>query len=114
MHPVDAYIYKCPSPEREIMAYLHHLFLKLQLKPKLSYGLPFYYGKRWLCYLHPLKEGGLELCFPRAQEFEDPTGLLQIKSRKRIKGITINNLNEINESAILKIVDVAIEIDQAR
>lgn len=114
MHPVSEYIHKLPSPEREIADYLHQLFIGLDLKPKLGFGLPFYYGKKWICYIHPLKTGGVELCFMRAHQFEDPTGLLQIKQRKQIKGITIMTLDEIDERALLKILDAAMVLDNER
>lgn len=111
MHPVDEYINQLPSPEREIADYLHQLFLNIELKPKLGFGLPFYYGHKWICYIHPLKTSGIELCFTRAHQFKDPTGLLQIKKRKQIKGITIMRLNEIDEGALLEILDAAMALD---
>ncbi len=96
------------------MDYCYHLCTQQGLSPKLSYGIPFYYGQRWVCYTNNKPKAGMELCFTRGFEFEDPTGLLQAHGRKMIKGVTFKTLEEIDEPALLAILETAIRLDQNR
>jgi hypothetical protein len=111
MNPVEKYILNQQGAERAILDYCHHFFTRAGLQPKLSYGLPFYYGVKWVCYCHPLKAGGVELCFTRAAEFTDPTGLLKLQKRKSIAGIIFKRLEDIPEKALLQILEAALAVD---
>jgi hypothetical protein len=110
--PVEAYIAQQPSPGREMLDYLYQLFTRQDLKAKMSYGIPFYYGNKWVCYTNYRPQKGLEVCFTRAHEFTDPTGLLQAHNRKMIKGISYRHLTEIDEAALLLILEKALKLDQ--
>ena len=115
MNPVVNYIENCDSYLQEIMFTLHDVFVNdFGLTPKIKFRIPFYYGKTWVVYLHPLKKGGMELCYTRATLFEDPTGLLEFKGRKQIAGITITKLSEMPMEAIFAITKVALELDASR
>lgn len=111
LSPVENFIFKSPSPAKEIMDFLHNYFLSKGLKSKISYGLPFYIGKKWICYCNPQKSGGIELCFTHAHQFTDPTGLLQIRDRKRMKGIYLTSLESLPLDALEEIVAAAMEWD---
>ncbi len=96
------------------MAFLHQHFEGLGLSSKLSYQLPFYYGRKWICYLHPIKkEAKIELCFTRAHQFEDPSGLLEGRGRKQIKGLYLESLETIPLAAIDEIIAAALKVDQS-
>ena len=111
LSPVENFIFKSPSPAKEIMDFLHSYFLSKGLKSKISYGLPFYIGKKWICYCNPQKSGGIELCFTHAHQFTDPTGLLQIRDRKRMKGIYLTSLESLPLDALEQILAAAMEFD---
>lgn len=113
MKPAESFIIGQVSPEREIMQYLHEIFVTTGLQPRLRYGIPMYYAKRWVCYLNPLKTGGIELAFTRAHAFADPTGLLQARGRKMVKGMILNNLAAIDEKAIRAILAAALALDRS-
>jgi len=112
LSPVEDYIYKSQSPAKEIMDFLHGHFLRKGLSAKISYGIPFYSDKKWICYCNPQKSGGIELCFTEADKFEDPTGLLQIRDRKRMKGIYLKSLDELPLDALDQIMAVALSFDR--
>ncbi len=111
MNPAEEYILNFKGPQSEILAYLHQYFLKKGLEARISYGLPFYYGKRWVCYLKPNKDDSLDLSFTRANQFKDPTGLLQSRERRQISSIQLFSGNDIPIEAIDQIVAAALELD---
>ncbi len=69
---------------------------------KMRYRIPFYFRKSWICYLNPLKSGGVELAFLRAMELEHLWHLLDFKDRSQVAGIELKvdsslDLELINE-----------------
>ncbi len=80
---------------------------------KSSYGLPFYYGKSWICYLNPLKKGGVEWAFTRGNELSDTSNLLESKGRKQVKSISFIKPSDIDLEAIKYILQEAILLDNA-
>jgi len=59
----EDFIYQQEGSRREVMLYLHQLFLDMNLVAKIRYRVPFYYGKSWICYLNPQKKESIELAF---------------------------------------------------
>ena len=100
---------------REICEYLHHLILSAhpQMTSKIRFKIPFYDVYKWICYLNPLRKGGVELVFLAGRDMEDPDGWLDAKGRKMVKGITLQEINQIDEEKILFYLMQAIEIDKS-
>lgn len=112
MNPVEDYIYSQKSNQKELMLHLHLWLLQTgKLKPKISYGIPFYYGKRWVCYLNPLKNGGVELAFTRGNELKNESGILDNKGRKLVYGIDLDSLETIPHELLDKVLREALELD---
>ncbi len=113
MNEVELYIDRQEGNQREVMLFLHDLLLRqFQLHPKLSFKIPFYYGKKWILYLNPLKNGGIECCFTQGHLMQDDSGLLLAKGRKLIKGIEISDLESLPYEAIVSSLEQAIKIDK--
>lgn len=112
MRPIEDFIQKRPSEQRALFGFLHEQFEKAGLSGRLSYGIPFYHGRKWVCYLNPSHDLGLELAFTRADEFDDPTGLLKARNRKRIKGLMLRPDEDIPWEAIQSILAKAIDLDK--
>lgn len=112
MNPVEDFIYQQEESVKEIMLYLHDLMLSRNLRPKISFRIPMYYGKSWICYLNPLKKGGMELCFCRGNELANASGILKANGRKQITGVVFHDLKEVNEIAVLEILDEAVLLDE--
>lgn len=59
--------------QQAILIYLYELFLQWEgVRPRMAFGIPFFYGKKWICYLNPLKDGGVEVVFTRARSCPMP------------------------------------------
>lgn len=110
MSEVEEFIYMHEDDQREVMLMLHNIFIEeYNLISKIRFKIPFYYGKSWICYLNPLKNGKIELAFVRGNELSNEQGLLDSKGRKQVKSmefekiqnIPLNSLNEIMQEAIL-------------
>lgn len=96
------------------MLYFHDLMLSFPgVISKISYRIPFYYRKSWLCYLNPTKEEGVEFAFPRGNELSNSQGLLESKSRNQVTSVTFQNIKEIPEATIREIIHEAILLDDA-
>ena len=99
--------------QRDLMLHLHELICTFpNLEGKIRYKVPMYYLHSWLCYLNPLKDGGVELCFIRANELSNAQGLLHFKDRKQVAGISFYKINDIPTEPLLEILQEALLLDE--
>lgn len=113
MGAVEHFIYEKEGAEREVLLYLHQILVEeLGLLPKIRYRIPFYYQKSWICYLNPLKEGGVEFVFIRGNELSNEQALLDAKGRKQVRGITFRQVADIPLEAIYEIIQEALVLDE--
>lgn len=112
MNPVEVFIYEQEREVRDILSYLHELMTELGMIGKIRYKIPFYYQKSWVCYLNPLKSGGVELAFVRGNELSNVQGLLDHKDRKQIAGITLDSLKDLPEQALREVIVEALVLDE--
>lgn len=113
LHQVERFFAAQAPPQRALLLALHHLLLTYPgIKPKIRYGLPFYDQHKWVCYLNPLKKGGVELCFTRANEMPEIANLLNKKNRSQIAGIDIVELNDNLLSIIDSAMLCALQLDK--
>ncbi|SMD34147.1 hypothetical protein SAMN04488029_1870 [Reichenbachiella faecimaris] len=114
MTNVDAYITNIEGTQGEIMTVLNDIIMNNdRMESKLRYGIPFYFQKSWVCYLNPLKMGGIELCFLRAIELSNENGLLDFKKRKQVAGITYSSLEDINLTHLIPVIQEALILDES-
>lgn len=112
MNEVDQYIFKHRGAQKEVLLYFHFmLFEEFGLKPKISYGIPMYYGHKWVVYLNADQKEGVELSFTKGHLLKDPLNLLEGKGRKMVKSVKFYKLEEIPELEVKSIIKEAIEID---
>lgn len=113
MSAVVTFIDRYAGEQLALLSYFHELLGgALELTPKIRYGIPFYYGRRWICYLNPLSGGGVELVFTRGRELSNAQGLLEARERKQVRGIELRRMADIPKSAILEIIHEAILLDE--
>ena len=109
---VEEFILAYQGEQREILHYLHDLLTShLNLTPKIRYKVPFYYGKSWICYVNPTKEGDIELAFTRGSELSNEHGLLESKGRKQVASIELHDLETAPLHEIETILHEAILLD---
>lgn len=79
---------------------------------KERYKLPFYFGRSWICYLNPLKDGSVELAFTRGNELSNVHGILTHGSRKQIAGVVFQQLGDISFDLVRDTLYEALELDR--
>ena len=83
MKDLEVFMLRYEGSQKDIMQYLHSIMASLPgVTGKISYKLPFYYRKSWLCYLNPTKDGKVEFAFTRGNELSNIQGILESKGRK--------------------------------
>ena len=112
MTPVEDFIYGFEGEQREILLYFHQFLTDLNLRSKISYKIPFYYGKSWICYLNPRKDGKVELGFPRGAELSNDQGLLEARDRKMVMGVVFEDVNRIPMETVTEVIHEAIILDE--
>jgi hypothetical protein len=111
VNQVEEYILKQEGERKELMLFLHHLFIEqYALKPKLSYGIPFYYRNRWLVYLNPTKRG-VEVAFTNGFRFEKYQDELEDRGRKLIRSMCFENLSVLNPRQLELWMSEALRVD---
>lgn len=113
MSPVEDFIYNYDGNQREIMLFLHNLLVSdFDLRPKISYKIPFYYRKSWICYINPLKGEGIEFAFTRGNELSNEQGLLEERGRQQVRGVIFKELSDIPYQTLREILQEAIILDE--
>lgn len=112
MTPTEAYIIELPENQRQIMQRLHDLpFSFPQVTTKIRYKIPFFYRRKWLCYLNPIKNNGVELCFLKGSELSNEQGILEATERKMVRGIRFYSADDIDEKVLREVINEAIILD---
>jgi hypothetical protein len=110
---VKQYIEKLPEDLREVAVRLREIILStIEVDEKLSYTVPFYYGRSRVCYLNARKDV-LNLGFCRGHEMQD-MGLLEVKGRSEVRTIEFRSVSDIDEHSIKELLLEADRLDQLR
>ncbi len=113
MSTVTDYIVEFTGKQKQTFEFLHKFILSFPgIHDKIRYNIPFYYRKTWICYLNPLKSGGVELAFTRANELTDVNHLLEFNGRKQVAGIAYHDPSEIDENFLRLIINEALILDE--
>lgn len=111
---IEDFIQQQSEKQQEIIDFLHQLLhQEWALETKMRYKLPFYFKHSWICYLNPLKNGGIEWAFLRGNELSNAQGLLDAKGRKQVMGIDIMDLSELPLQTSLEILQEAVLLDES-
>lgn len=98
--------------QQEILQALHDLCMAYPgITAQLRFGIPFYYRKSWICYSNPLKNGGVECCFVRANELSNEQGGLVFGKRAQVAGVTIMDAREIPQDVPGEILQEVLLLD---
>ena len=114
MSAVLDFIESKPEKQRGILLFIHDLMLSYDgITSKIRYRIPFYYKNSWVCYANPKNEDSVELVFLRANEFPDPSGLLESRGRKQVAGIIIKELEFIPDQ-LSDVIEEALRLDETK
>lgn len=111
------------EPEERIMVDVLRQIITENLPPyckeKISYNVPYFYGKRGICIIWPasiprggIKEGVL-LGFWQGNRLRDKDNYLTHGTNKKIFYKIYKRAEEINEKAIVKLLKEAVRVDKA-
>ena len=113
MHEVEAYIEQFEGDQYEVLHYLHKLLTSYpSLSPKIRYKIPFYYQNKWVCYLNPIKNEAISLCFLRGYELSNEHGILESKGRKQVLSIDFKSIDEIPKALLHDTIKEALYLDE--
>jgi hypothetical protein len=115
MSDILDWMYLYDGNQRDVLLYFHNLLThEMNLQAKIRFKIPFYYGRTWICYLNPLKNGKIELVFIRGNELSNDQNILNHKDRKQVSGVEFENLQEIRKSLIMDVIQEAILLDETQ
>jgi hypothetical protein len=113
MSAVLNFIHNYEGNQRDVMLYFHKLLTDFPtVTASIKYRIPFYDQSTWVCYLNPLKNGKVSLCFIRGYELSNEQGLLESKGRKQVLSIDVETVEEIPKKSIREIVNEALFLDE--
>ena len=113
MKTVANYLLGLEGQQKAIVKYLDERLTSYHdLESNVSYDIPIYRRKTWVCYLNPLKTGSVDFVFSRGHLLSNEQGLLDGAGRKYVAGIIIKEVSEIPEKAIDEMVQEAILVDE--
>lgn len=110
-----------PEQERLIVDVLRQIIvgnLPAKFKEKISFNVPFFYGKRGICIIWPssIPRGGITdgvlLGFWYGNKLKDVDHYLTHGTNKQIFYKIFHSVDEINENAILKLLNEAVIFDE--
>lgn len=113
MNEVEAYIYSYEGDTLEVMKYLHDLMMgQPGIGCRISFKIPVYFRNSWICYISPLKKGGIEFVFTRGRELSNEQGILEARGRKEVAGIRLKNMDDMPHEPLLEVIQEAIILDE--
>jgi hypothetical protein len=113
MEDIEIYLETLPLDQQKIMELLHNqLSIIPHITGKIRYAIPFYYRHSWICYLNPLKSGGVELAFTRANELLAVKDLLDFSNRKQVGGIRYSHPGAIDWNVFQVVLQEALLLDE--
>lgn len=110
-----------PENERIITDLLREIILKTlpaTTKEKLTYNVPFYYGKRRICLIWPATipfggiKSGVLLGFCYGNQLKDEEGYLVHGTNKKIFYKIYQSASEVKKSSIVHLLKEATLLDQ--
>ncbi len=113
MTEIEDLIYQYEGEQRNLLLFFHELWTEeYGLSAKVTFGNPCYYGRSWICYINPLKDGKVEVAFLRGNELSNEQGLLADNGRKQVRSVTFAERNEIPMDLLDELISEAIVLDE--
>lgn len=110
---VEDFIEGFEGDDHEIMKFLHGMMMDQPgISSKISFKIPFYHRNSWICYINPVKKGGIEFVFTRGRELSNEQGILAGRGRKEVMGIHFNTVDDIPVDSLHEIIQEAILLDE--
>jgi hypothetical protein len=106
------FIYNQKASQHELFLQLHSFIIEYEgLRADIKYKIPFYSKSKPICYINPLKSGGVEVVFWNALKMTESLPLLDLKKRKWMAGIAYENIEDVNFEVFDSIMKEGIACD---
>jgi Domain of unknown function (DU1801) len=111
---------RLPDNERIIVDVLRQIVIEnlpSTCKEKLAFNVPYFYGRRGICIIWPstIPRGGIKqgvlFGFWQGHKLSDEDAYLTHGTNKKVFYKIFNDVNEIDEVAIVKLLKEAVKID---
>jgi len=111
---------RLPENERIIVDVLRQIIIENlppTCKEKLAFNVPYFYGNKGICIIWPatMPRGGIKqgvlLGFWQGNKLNDPDNYLTHGTNKKVFYKIFNDVEEIDEAAIVKLLQEAVRID---
>ena len=112
---------RLPENERMIVDVLRQIVIEnlpSTCKEKLAFNVPYFYGNRGICIIWPstIPRGGIKqgvlLGFWQGHKLSDEDAYLTHGTNKKVFYKIFNDINQIDEQAIVKLLKEAVRIDR--
>ncbi len=119
-HGISDFLESIDGADKEIVEELRNLVLESipDVNEKLSYNVPYYYGKRRICFIWPssipwgkVKKNGVFFGFCQGNLMQDELGFLEKGERKQVFGKTYSKASEIKPEVLRRYLYEAVRID---
>ena len=116
---MEEFLISLPKNEQEITIRLRKTVFKAapELKEKFSYGVPFYYGKKRVCFIWPSsapygkQNNTVQFGFCRGNLLSDERKTLEKETRKQVYMITYSSPKQIQEKILKELIEEAMIVD---
>lgn len=110
---VDDYILALPPEKQALADYLRRQIKVIgpHLTERMSFGLPFFYGKKGVVYLNP-KPRGIDLGFMYGHKLPKRPQLI-VGKRKQVRSMYFNINADVNLDVLREVLADAIALDDA-
>ena len=114
---------RLPENERIIVDVLRQIVMEnlpSTCKEKLAFSVPYFYGNRGICIIWPstIPRGGIKqgvlLGFWQGNKLNDKDVYLTHGTNKKVFYKIFNDVNEIDEAAVVKLLKEAVRVDRLR
>lgn len=112
MDTVEKYLHRLPDNELELAVTLRDWLLRLDanISERLRYGIPFFDYHGWMCYINPLKDGGIDFCFLDGMLIERHGHLLDARGRKTVKSLVLKSPDDLNFDVLHPLMQEAMQL----
>ena len=113
MKAIDDYIAALPPQQSVMVDYLRQTILATSeiITERMSYGIPFFYADKPLCYLNPSNKG-VDVGFYYGNKLK-PRPELIVGKRKMVRSIFFAWEDEVETVLIQEVVKESLEVIQA-
>ncbi len=109
-----------PDNELKVIKFLRNLILDNcpELQEHIAYNVPFYKGKKNVCFLWPAAvpwgnvAEGVALGFTRGDELMDDEQILEAGTRKHVRTVVFTQTIDIKPEQVLTYLFEAVELDK--